>query len=66
MEEESLKRRIDSDNIIEAMVFDGPNPEELGKEYGFEVYKKLWGNSYFKLSSAMYQKFKGDSFHRVY
>ena len=43
-EEESLKRSIDSNNNpIYAMVLDDPNPEEVGNEYGIEVYDKVWG-----------------------
>ena len=36
-EEETFKRIIDSDNRIEATVFDAPNPEEVGNEDGIEV-----------------------------
>ena len=36
-EEESTKRSIDSDNRIDLMVFDAPNPEEVGMEDGLDV-----------------------------
>ena len=36
-EEDSPKRSIDSDNRIDSMVFDAPNPEEVGMEDGLDV-----------------------------
>ena len=41
-EEESLNHSIDSDNRIEAMVFDAPNSEEAVKEDGLEVDRVLF------------------------
>ena len=43
-EEESLKCITDSDNRIEAMVFDSPNLEEVVKEDGLKVYDNVWGS----------------------
>ena len=43
VEEESLKRGKDSDNIRDAMVFDTSKPEEVGKEDEIELYKKVCG-----------------------
>ena len=43
-EEESLKYRSYQDNkSTYAMVLDAPNPEDSRKEYGLELYEKLWG-----------------------
>ena len=37
VEEESTNCSIDSDNRIDFMVFDAPNPEEVGMEDGLDV-----------------------------
>ena len=48
-----LRRNTDSDNIINVMVFYAPNQEEVGKEDGIEMYKKVWGYLASQLSIAM-------------
>ena len=40
------------------MFFDYPNPEEVGKEDGLEVYEKVWGSSASELSITMPQTFR--------
>ena len=53
-----LKSIIDSDNNpIDAMVLDAPNPKEVGKDDGLEVYEKVWGALAYQLSIAMPQTF---------
>ena len=56
--DEYLKHSIDSDNNpIDDMVFDDPNPEEVGKEDGIDVYKKVLVDLASKISIAMPQTF---------
>ena len=56
--DEYLKHSIDSDNNpIDDMVFDDPNPEEVGMEDGIEVYKKVLVDLASKISIAMPQTF---------
>ena len=40
------------------MIFDAPNPEEVGKEDGLELYDKLWGASASHISISMPQTFR--------
>ena len=58
VEEESTKHSIDSDNIIYAMLFDDPNPEEVGKEDRLEVHDKVWEDLASKISIAITQTFR--------
>ena len=44
------------------MVFDAPNPEEVVKEYGIAVYKKVWGSLESQLSISMPQTFRLGAF----
>ena len=39
------------------MVLDAPNPEEVGKEDGLEVYEKVWGAVASHISIAMTHTF---------
>ena len=38
------------------MVLDAPNSEEVGKEYGLELYNKVWGDLASQISIAMPHK----------
>ena len=56
--DEYLKHSINSDNNpIDDMVFDDPNPEEVGKEDGIDVYKKVLVDLASKISISMPQTF---------
>ena len=57
-EEELLKCSTYSDSRIEAMVFDAPNPEEVGNEDGVEVHDKVWGASASHLYISIPQTFR--------
>ena len=57
-EEEFINHRSDPDNkSTYAMVLDAPNPEEVGKEDGLEVYEKVWGAVASHISIAMTHTF---------
>ena len=62
MEEESPKFIVELDKYstmdIETMVMDNHNPEEVGKEYGLEVYEKVSGALSSQLSIATLQTFR--------
>ena len=47
---------------IDAMVLDAPKPNDVGKEGGIEVYKKLWGDLSSQIPLAMPQTFRLGSF----
>ena len=57
-EEESLKSSTESDHRTEAMVFDEPNPEEVGTEYRLEVYEKVWGSSASQIYITIHHTFR--------
>ena len=53
-EEELITHISDPDNMSTyAMVLDSSNPEEVGKEYGLEFYKKVWGDLSTQISITM-------------
>ena len=62
-EEEFINHRSDPDNkSTYAMVLDAPSPEEVGKEDGLEVYKKVWGAVASQLSITMPYTFRLGAF----